>query len=817
MPLEKLIDQISIKELNKLRKGLEARAFSINKEKNEQRQESLNISIGNDIRNIDIRIAEKKINEKAVKYKDIDKIINTEKETIPNIKKYFDNIETIRNTINGNVTLTKDSLQVLNLSAELAQSYILNSVIIKMPQFTTLNTYDLDDIIKEYHPLFNPPDFDYHLYGFSADSKTIITPMYRYIGNHSRLSLGKVLAKYTSIGLTIRKVSQFFNKTLSIKEEIEFTQKFTQNDINEFVTAHAINKMFIELSDQSRFGNIIYQIKMVFEIKQAQSPYEYYTQMNSILNNSKIHISGNDTVCFQTLRKILSGFDTFPYRIKKSQLKIRTEMDFSVSLPLVIISLLNGSLQELAGNLSREGAIVFCKVVGRCSATSLITELLNIKSACRDWFKFVYDNFKILSVIKYTSEGMPHKVDQIPFAGEYSRNTIEEDMKQWFLDNAGLPDFFISHINHVLTTAKKLGSTDDMVKCNANSEWIRHKFMETNILTNPSIFYKTSLVLEYVKSIEPKLLQVPSDADCLVTEYIKFGSVNIPTDRKFTPELERMRQMFNSTYEKYASQVLLNRKSNWESYFTVALTNKSGGIKSLDPKMNSFLKSVSHTRLINFTNSLPSFLNEDKFISTLKISTKCAIRFQIDRRSRTITIVPNNIQSAEIFLLYIFNNIKKTPESDMFVGKQIGDMRDAMLQLTHSGDLDTIKNNSDVKGMDTATYPILSDFIRILIIQLLMKYDKATTPYFCTGYNIRKLVKVMPDGVMIEEEKCIPSSAMHMARVLEMMRTLELYVPDDYFLLDFRSTYVTFMSGLFGTSSQHTTVLDLVVKVIKAE
>jgi hypothetical protein len=685
-------------------------------------------------------------------------------------------------------------------------------------------------INSDIYPLLHPLDvFDYDAFGIDEINKLAINPKIRYLPNWNISGIRKTLIEHERLlkGKTEQSTKLFNSISLELKRTI----------------LEGIDKMFNKLSIQHRFGTFESQIVSCYFMKQVISEVEAYINLPDCVNkNSKLK-RGIDTVCWQYLCAILTHYEGIPFyhqthsskfgTLDNTKIVILTNKPVSCCLPSVLHGLLNGIISELLCDLNSVTALIYARHLLHCSKISTYQRQLEFKDDFRLWPKLCYDKIKYVLSVLYSKDLKPleHRVEYIDsefWYDEDEKNKLEERVNK-------LPEYFKPFVIHAIQSSKDRGAIVEgkikkhkfiklsreltdfeeremLLECSANTEFLRWLTMTSTVISNFGIYNKTSLLLEYEKSVGTKVKKMIMKPEVKVSMITEQGlKIPIIHDWSKVPVLNELSTLFDSEWKSELVSEF-EQIDDFEKRFVTFLTNKSGGIKSEEPTLSKELKGISNARIIAFALNRSDYHTESKFLKMLMAYGKCAIRFQIDRRARVIVIVPNAIQSSELFLLLGFNILKGNSKFNekIAVGKQIGNILDAKSQLVSSGDVYSIKNSGDMKGMDAHTLPNLTLFLRRKMIEVLYDLDSTgkCAKYF---FSEDKEYALSYDRGQYNEIfiKKLRGPVIHAAKCLYYMFSLNMYLEDNFFAKEMTVSDQTFQSGFFATSAQHTLFLTL--------
>jgi hypothetical protein len=711
---------------------------------------------------------------------------STMKEIIQDTTQYLLNSDLRMLQYNGTFPISSNDIQNIDRESFWFRVYPeLISVIFYIPPETEFKVKEVElkaltSIVKKPTKVLNAQLFDY-----SVESKVSANPKIRYLPNWSYQSVKKEV------------------------ERLEQLETLNHSENRDRIVFTGLLKMFRMLANQSRFGNLNQQLLGTFLWRQKEPESEYYSNLN-FKKNFTTTKRAIDTVCWQAISDIFKEYSVQPFYSKKSEMYVNNDYDISMCLPSVIYSLLNGVAHEMTGVLNHETALLYLEYLMDCSRESLSTAQLNTKSDIRDLYKLFLDIHSYVNVALFSDDGHYDKSQYVLLNGEFWLDGEKERLND-ILDNSStitkkLFNYCLNMLDPVTTT----NIHDFENRVNQYTETLRFVFITMYAVTNPGIYHKTSLLIEMTKSVGTVIKShVPR---MINTGYIKVDGkdVNIFYDVSgltTNNTLYKLKNYMDRNWKKYVVDSL-STIDNFEESFVYYLTNRSGGVKSETAEdLPIKLQNVSNARVIHFALENSSFYDIDQFIKMLQVKAKCAIRYQIDRRGRLIVIVPNCVQTAEIFTLLAFNAIK-TEVPEIAAGKQVGNILDALSQLSSSGDINCIKNNSDMKGHDAHTVPRFLEYLHFVFNSWMLElnYNKS---YFCTQQYKGPLYG--RNGTVIKDEIVIPSIVVHTARLYDMNSNGH-ELADRFFTNIVYAYRGTYPSGYFGTTGTHSIGLTSSIK-----
>nr|UVF62200.1 MAG: RNA-dependent RNA polymerase [Bat faecal associated reovirus 6] len=735
--------------------------------------------------------------------------------------------EHIIDLLNRSKAISIDSLSLLDVHA-LFLSY--SSIFLPMVPYITDNKFtDLEEVKVLTNLILQPlkvtqdslvNDVSYYSYtGIINDSNV------RYIPHWSYRSL---------VGISeLSKVNNSKNVDGNNIENHDIDMKMRRCKDSSMV-ANIYLRLFYKISLQQRYGNIPKQILSFAFCKQEQCEREYLSNV-PFLNQRDELVSANNSICFAVLINIIKFYNGLPFYTKRmtrdEEVFARKGCDFSIQLPVIIACLLNGFTEEILGNLDYHSAKLFIDNIAWCITQPSLTQgQLSLKNMFRPLFKLLQKECDIMPIVTRSSSGIANSlkiVRQHEFflVGEEDRlikqfEKLPYHLRAFFQEcklkvkkiKALLNDIYVRNGDIIIPNCRV--HKDDVATVSKCLEFFRYTLMQFNTITNFGLFHKTFLSLDFSKSTGTKVMYGITDPK--VEEVILINNNKIP---------------FKFKWDDVESFRLLNRKFNNEwmvgitkyledigsitNLFVMNLTNRSGGVKTIDPNLPKELQNITNARIISFLVNMDKFNRMDTFIEMMNTIGKCSVRYQVDRRGRIIVIVSNAYQTLDVVLLAAFNFLKTSEifGKSMAVGKQIGGILDATSQLIASSDMTLIKDSTDISGMDAHTLPTVTKFLRSKVIECLHQrsYDRIEHErYFTCGTCETTFFK--NDNRCYSYTDIVSGAAQHCAFVLNSFYPLKLELDSGVGLNDFRISEATFWSGLFGTSAQHTMFLALLLE-----
>nr|APG79173.1 RNA-dependent RNA polymerase [Hubei diptera virus 20] len=575
---------------------------------------------------------------------------------------------------------------------------------------------------------------------------------------------------------------------------------------------HRVNsELFLQLSNQSRWNNIWVQIAASIFYVDNSSPAKGL--QNTILEVSNVRRYGRELLTIQTICYLLKQWKMLPFTVRPDgKLDISdSNTSWTTSMIPLIYSLLELSKEEKGNNVTPDFLIPIIKYRIKAAHESFETYTLDHKGVYSSLFKLISMNLH--SYARYTYSRNMEQQNLTYHEGNVER-FINEEEKQKIL-KLGLekadPEFFKVFQSYLMKLNK--GSPTQ------NTELARFLMNVLIIMGNAGIYYKTSLVLEKVQSVESQTLgplHFPKPTHHIVTNDIK---IDFKTNWKSGSPIFKI---IEEQYRKDATSVLqVLDETNLQEWFYTLLTNRSQGFKvdvdtfasklNIQEELIKELRNVGQVRIAAFLLDNDTFSVMDKFVDQLRQDGICTIRFQNNRRARIVEIVPNVDQTAYAIVLAIFEELKAVKE-EIAVGKQIGGVVDMSLQLRITGLDKGVSIFSDVKAMDAHTQPDVAVMFLKILSEIISDNNTGPSNYFP--------FKTMPCHVEHKEDGGLDSSVVEQIKIPSLSQILlfvaanrlnkKYSLKDSIFNCTIQINPTIFESGRFDTSAQHTKLLAYV-------
>lgn len=574
-------------------------------------------------------------------------------------------------------------------------------------------------------------------------------------------------------------------------------------------------ELFKRYAYQSRWGTFYQQIFASLVYKDQDT--EAFALKNTNYLDLSQHVRyGKDLLTLQTIAYMFKRFLNLPFVVNaRDQLvvnKYEPEVWSTCMVPLTY-SLLELSKEEKGHNVRPD--VLQLIILNRIKAayTSFETEMLTRKSIYTDAMKIITSNLGKHVKVEHRVGGPYPSCHTLESKEILLTETEIEDLSRKTKQLA--PEYF-----QWLQSNFRYLKTPDPFK---NTEHARYLLMVANIFGNPGIYYKTSLMLEAVASIEPQLqsvLNLPKPKTFLVVDESRLVQEY---------DWETGDEVWKAVRDEYLRRLHdvedVWTRDDFMEYFVTLLTNKSQGDKveltMYDPSLMdeksdraNIILSVRQARVAAFTFDISTYFSYNEFVSKLRDAGVCTIRFQNNRRARIVEIVPNLDQTAYAIILRVFNEIKKK-YSGVAVGKQTGGINDMFLQLSITGNPLGVSAFSDVTGMDASTQPFIATMFGQIIAEHLVEiFPQGGNPqkrYFAFN-DVEFQIDSVDDPRL--RTKIIPALAHALYLILRERMQKKYFLTDPIFKTKIQVNPNIFESGRFDTSAQHTVFLDIIADIV---
>ncbi|WAX54392.1 RNA-dependent RNA polymerase [Acrididae reovirus] len=652
--------------------------------------------------------------------------------------------------------------------------------------------------------LWQPRQIPSGSFGFSIVTKTCTNPKYTYLVNDSSIRMKKLLAGQLD----------------------ELDEQYRAE-----VRANIL--MFLNLSIQARWGSLWTQILSAVYYRDVITSEQAWVNLPDQFKKGRVsnqYRNGLDMLSLQTIMYLIRRYQTLPFHTSetgKIQVQDNLKIDVPFSLPILLASLLEMMSQEAGCNIL--GPELEQAIVNRIVAAyeSFGTKMLENKGLYEPTVKFLHDSVNTHMRYNYHDE-MCHSFsvrqsEKVPEIWLSSEEKVDLLTKLKKTDRVW--QNVIQEVSSILKSLKDPYQSTEM---------IRYMRILATIYGNPGTYYKNSTIISEQTATKPAINSPVQTA--LALYHIRHGGSLMPVAWDFNGASRIVRQIsnkFDSLLDTMKDKII---DADFMDIFIELLTNNSQGLKvsiehlgiTEDDVKNAKVSTnnpdalrilitdrLRGSRFIGFLASPEMTSNWQLYLELLRRDGVCTIRYQNNRRSRIVEIVPNHEQMGYVPMLYIFENLKRRLPSAA-VGKQRGGVQDAHLQLYSTGSDKMVSNQADIPGMDTATSPELYQLLTITLINWFEKQpDLRSSIYFSANDEVVELYDA--NNMPICQRKMHGISKL-LAHVLNMQNCGKKYVlKDQYFKTTLDVTTQFFPSGRFDTTAQHTLILVIIFELLRNE
>nr|QPG92977.1 hypothetical protein [Skokie reo-like virus] len=497
-----------------------------------------------------------------------------------------------------------------------------------------------------------------------------------------------------------------------------------------------------------------------------------------------------DLLTIQTIMYILRRWNNFPFFVTPRGVVVNPKFTGECStcvLPL-LYSLLELSSEERMFNTV--DVLTEVMIMERLSAakTSFESHMLNNKGTYPSFIPLITTQLSKSIKIRYS--GWQEIVTELENVDEYIPNGSGIDVQ-------GLERKCKSDHQELWKLINRMRELDSAER----TETARWLIMWCLSAGNPGIYYRTSLVLEYEKSVGAQIHEV------IQTPKRKSLYLDQGLEMTLQYDWESISGPLKFIHDRYAAEVekIVPKLRNMEEYYVSLLTSNSQGQK-VDPRdvvvenvpeVLRAMNSVKQKRIAAFTFNRDPYESYIEFKKSLMRDGICTIRFQNDRRARIVEIVPNQDQIGWAVVLAVFEEIKKN-DVRMAVGKQKGSVYDMMYQLEATGDGSAVVIYSDVSGADASTQPFLATLFGQIIAEELIKHSHTDHRYFACHTE-----EVIDTNM---SRHIIPALGRALLAVINTRAQKNYLLKDPITNVSMKIKPAIFESGRYDTSAQHTTM-----------
>jgi len=592
-----------------------------------------------------------------------------------------------------------------------------------------------------------------------------------------------------------------FNK-LEEWKHLELIEGGSLNEKNVIMVKKALASVIETEQVFGRFAKIQRELATFLQICQIESCDDSLANLSSenrmVGDWDKKQKFGWNLVGIRVINLILKKYKVIPWVEERSIFKIREGFGQVIAmLPSLVITMMNIGCQEFCNNLTKieaEYAAMNCLFWFR---GCYFDNALNDKTKCRQWERTMRKAVPLCGMLSFTDSGTNG-------AGEV-RTVIEIDNSvEEVIDLIDVPIGTMMFINERINLLKRLPTEGSFEVAAKNTETLRRALMVGRIISTPSVYYHSSKILTSAKSGVPKLSGI-GDWGIKPCKWVRLRGRMIPYRfdvSKAVLFFKVANQYFDDKFKPtYKASLTTKRTKDYEAEFIASLTNRSQGARvTEDLTISPTLRRMSNGRYVNELLQHSSKITRRGVEIGVARPNALGSRAQIDRRQRDIVQVNNDKQKSSFPSLTVMNKIKPyIPE--IAIGEGIGSGVDNLQQHSKTNGR-YIANAMDLSGADTHTLKELQ--VLMLRYKLLECLEGEDIPNYFGFGNIVTTIIDEKGG-----EKEIKLNALeHCLLYLDAsdVNASELLY-DKHFKIITSLSGLSFESGLFGTSTQHTSMM----------
>nr|WPV63698.1 MAG: RNA-dependent RNA polymerase [Wufeng shrew reo-like virus 10] len=768
----------------------------------DERTELLKQQLQQHITKIDIKYDTKNINLKATS--SLKRSANT---TITHNTRRITQRINDKQRIDQFYNLIDEKYDVLCFNLCSKEALITNSVIDEISQiFPIIKTYP--DLVLDIVTIFpDPPTIIKN----AIDSELLWNPPISLVDNAFTFDsvTNQVMdAKYRYL---INMDGNLIRNFLDERDSVNFNTKIN-------------SKLFLQLSNQSRWNNIWIQIAITLFYTDTIS--ESIALANLAIPTNPNRRLGTELITLQSIAYILKKWKFLPFTIRQDGLVDISyyKQKWATCIVPLLYSLLELSKEEKGFNVNHDFIQPIIAYRVKCAYTSFETETLDKKGIYSSLIKLLTSSISKYARYTYDTSMRQQRINFYNHNKEvYVTETEITDLEHKIKEKAD-PDF--------LTVLRKyIGKLNSGTHCQ-NTELMR--WLTGIILTmgNAGIYYKTSLVLEKEKSVASQTigtLNFPKPKTLWNLDDIK---LDLQTDWNSGDEVfSELNVRYKTAIKAYIDQL----NGNLQEWFYTLLTNRSQGFKvdvdkfannmNINPELLQDLRNVGQVRVASFLLDNEVFSVFSRYFDNLQQNGVCTIRFQNNRRARIVEIVPNVDQIAYALVLKMFEELKSDVD-DIAVGKQVGGVVDMSIQLKISGLDNGISIFSDVAAMDAHTQPDVAVMFLKMLSELIIDESIGPNNYFpfktsnCLVEERYDILNQRIRGNYVQpinqnlRQMNVPALAQTLLFVASQRLNKKYELKDSIFDCTIDINPTIFESGRFDTSAQHSTLLKFLSDIV---
>nr|WPV63687.1 MAG: RNA-dependent RNA polymerase [Wufeng shrew reo-like virus 1] len=657
-----------------------------------------------------------------------------------------------------------DTLDVPNKMMASSRSVILdvlNSIQFDVDNMIKRSNINHSELIRLVEGINNPPLFQADWYKCSNIMSRPINNKYRYIANFD--------------------MKQFFD----VYEKKNLADCVSEDDH----AIHGVQELLRLKLNQTRFSNLA---------KLTMGTIESYYYSSHHLRYGYSSFSLGTCLPLYVLTLLLQRFDDLPFFDRVFDMEFNLDKSCSTQVPILWYCILNLMTQRVFGNVNDEECGIALITWLRWAQSSLDQEHLDTKGDMLKIIKILHDKIKIKEVIQYSDQGTPISITTLP----------ADDKEVWA--NGELSDLLLVKESLKVKVPEYIKYFERIMQLKIeNVQDFRRIRIAISVICNPGNFKKTSPVLDLPKSIEARIHK-PVAYPRIKKTIEGIGPMEFYWDN------DTMLGRYANELFTHKDQVFDKIKDvNFTQSFWDKLTNNSSGRKVEVTEANKVFKNLSGQRLIQGLLQTEEYYDPVLYMETFSELGMIGIREQNDRRIRCIEVISNVIQMLMQLGLIVGEALAKV-SLDIASGKQVGDIRDMLLQLKSSGDTMSYLESLDVSGMDASKQePLL--WVAYQFLLYVVKY-LPNQQYFWAVEKDVDVIEYNEQGVCINKSRQhINALTVFVCTVMGISRSTDFLLIDKMFYDRVIVNGMMFWSGRFDTGSDHNLTLKPLLTVVNRD
>lgn len=311
---------------------------------------------------------------------------------------------------------------------------------------------------------------------------------------------------------------------------------------------------------------------------------------------------------------------------------------------------------------------------------------------------------------------------------------------------------------------------------------------------NYTTFVQTEAEMSYGTATSPYSVNFLNSANDIFQEIVEML-------QEHPPDIEQLRyEFFSSATSNSAGvppEVMAERRKALESDPTIP------------DELKKAIAGISSKRIGDVLYAMKDFSDPETYLHGGAYTAVAGTRKQVDRRPRVIQMVATHHMLAGYVIYRMLKRAIELSEHSSS-GKNSGDMRDMMKVLACTGRRAPCSSN-DVAGMDTSTYHDHETLVTMACVEYIRKIDPSlrTTPVFVNEQKSQNGVGIESVPIQVTVNNTLPIAISPIEFVLLMHlgpKYIPAFVRDDMFQDYAPTSLLTFPSGQFNTSTQHTAI-----------